>query len=122
MEFGDDQADISESLSKCQNSRSFDTMVDFIRTTNKKNFHGYPQVVMEYGIDLVSNHSAIKNAENFDILEEIFMVSLEVQMFDWSDLLLKMIDERIHKSPKSLRYLGMFKEASGNVTEAKNIY
>lgn len=60
--------------------------------------------------------------ENFKVLEEVFMSALECKALDWANLTLCLIHKHMDKSPKSVRYLAMFKEAKGEDQAARNIY
>jgi tetratricopeptide (TPR) repeat protein len=114
--------EVKQALLQVQKNESPLNIIQFIKTIIEKNEKSCSELVLEYGIKLMSDSNELANIDNFKILEEIFLASLECKAFDWSDLTLVLINEAIPKSPKSVRYLAMFKEAKGSDTEAKNLY
>lgn len=114
--------EIVEALSNLEKNESSENIITFIKKVIGKKERSWAALVLEFGIKLMSNSTDISKLENFTILEEFYLSALECKAFDWADLALLMINKQIPRSPKSIRYLAMFKEAKGELQEAKNLY
>lgn len=114
--------DIKEALIKVEKNESAQNIIAFITQVIEKKEKSCAELVLEYGIKLLSDSQEITKLENFKVLEEVFLSALECKAFDWADLSLLLINEHIPRSPKAVRYLAMFKEAKGEIAEAKSIY
>ena len=115
-------SDIKQALVEVEKNESTENIIKFITKANECKEKAVSELVLEYGIKLMADSGEIEKIENFKVLEEVFFSALTCKAFDWADLLLLIINNQIPKSPKSLRYLAMFKQAQGKDEEAKNVY
>lgn len=113
---------VKSTLVDLEKNESVENIIKFIKKVHEKKERNLSELVLDYGVKLMADSSAISDPENFTVLEEVFFASLSCKAFDWSDFMLLLINKHIPKSPKCLRYLAMFKEAQGLDDEATNIY
>ena len=114
--------DLAAKLANARSKDSTSAKLEFLKEYAKSQYTGGPEIVMGFGMDLLSNSGELEKLENFDCLEEFFQAAVELGLMDWSDLALKLIQKHAFSSPKSLRYLAMQLEAKGELQKAKNLY
>lgn len=56
------------------------------------------------------------------LVEEFFFAACELQQLEWAQFFLQMVRAKFPQSVKSMRMLGIYYEAQGDVLKAQEIY